>query len=212
MTEAPILERYLIAQLSQEDFKRSVRAQVRSLLFGHTDEFGFTDAMLSALERGLERAWREGAADCGIGPDERSPDETNALRNYINTQATFLPGFARAITDAREQALADDEKITENTGGVMSRASMWANRYGEVVSIAKTMACSDQKYGWDLGPTEHCSDCLAMSAKVKRASAWAAADIRPQSRRLECGGFHCQCRFRKTDQPATPGRLPAVAG
>lgn len=212
LTEAPTLERYLIAELSVVDFKRSIRAQVRSLLFGHTDEFGFTDNMLSAMERAFERAWQEGAADCGIGPDERTAEEATALNNYVNTQATFIPGFARRITQARDDALANDEKITQNTGGVLSQASMWANRYNEVVSMAKTMACGDKKQIWVLGPTEHCGDCSKLAGKVKRGSVWVAADIRTQSPRLECGGFNCQCQLKPTDAKATPGRLPALSG
>jgi hypothetical protein len=198
-----------IAQLSFEDYRKSVFAQVRGLLLGHFDQFTFIDGMLSAMERGFERAWQEGASECGIGPDERTVEENDALNTMIFAQAAFLPGFAAEITATRSQLLEAGSGLVFG-GALLSRATMWANRYNDVRNQAHTLACQDSKMEWVLGPTEHCSSCSRLAGKVKRGSAWARSGVRPQSRELECGGFNCQCRLQETNAPATPGPLPRL--
>ncbi len=91
-----------------------------------------------------------------------------------------------------------------------SRHGMWVNRYSEARNQARAMACADAKFAWRLGNTDHCSTCLKMANKVKRASQWAKADVRPQHPSLACKGFKCQCEFRKTDDPLSRGRIPSM--
>lgn len=208
ITVADVLVEH-IAELSIVDYKRSINAQVRGLLFGHFDQFTFTNNMLMAMERGFERAWQEGAAKCGIGPDERSVEENDALNTLIFGQAQFLPGFGQMIVATREKILTEGGSPVFS-GAVLIRSRMWGNRYNDVVNQAQSMACSDKKLEWVLGPTEHCSSCSKLAGKVKRGSAWIRSGVRPQSRDLECGGFHCQCSLRITDKPAHPGPVPSI--
>jgi hypothetical protein len=155
----------------------------------------------------LELAWREGAAECGVRPDERTPEEDQRLREFVINQMSYTFGLAEFV-----------EANTQAEGGLLrtslKRLPPWVNRYNEVKAIAQEMACGNQKFQWFLGETiEHCRTCLKLNGRVMRASQWAKLDVHPQDTRpgkLECRGFNCDCRRKKTDKPATPGRLPSL--
>ena len=88
---SPTTEQFIIIKLSREDFRRTIRAAVRGLYFGHDDLFTFSDGMLRTIERNFERAWQEGARTCGILPEER---------RYSGLQAVLSTIFP--FTDFRE--------------------------------------------------------------------------------------------------------------
>ena len=194
---------YLVAELTLASYQLSIRAAVRGLWNGALTEGGFIDTMTSATERGLEQAWQEGAAECGIGPEDRSKEEKTALRLLKNRNLGSIKSFGTAIS---VRSKAEGEKL----GPHLTRASMWVNRYSEAKNQARAMACADQKFAWRLGNTDHCSTCLKMADKVKRASQWAKADVRPQHSSLECKGYRCQCEFQPTDAPLSRGRIPGM--
>ncbi|KKN73388.1 hypothetical protein LCGC14_0400910 [marine sediment metagenome] len=193
----------LVYELTLASYQGSIRAAVRGLWNGSLTEGGFVDTMTSATERGLEQAWREGAAECGIGPEDRSKEEKDALRSLQNRNLGSIRSFGTAIS---ARGKAEGEKL----GPHLTRASMWVNRYNEAKNQARAMACADQKYAWRLGNTDHCSTCLKMADKVKRASQWAKADVRPQHSSLECKGYRCQCEFEQTETPLSRGRIPSM--
>lgn len=221
-TVADDIEQRAIAYLSSDTFKAGIRAAIRGYYEGLVDQFSFFDSMLSTIERGFEQAWRQGAKECGIAPDERTPEEEAARTDQINRMVPYVQKLIGDI-DASKARLAADQ-ASKDAGDkplwgfesdtkshyVEVRGEIWANRYNEVLNQAKTMACQDQKLRWDLGPTEHCSSCLKVAGKVKRASQWAAADIRPQHPNLECGGHRCQCQLNPTKEPMSMGRLPSI--
>jgi hypothetical protein len=189
-----------------EAYAKSLRDSVRALWQGRVDRSGFGAAMFSAIDRHLEIAWRAGAAECGIRPDERTEEEQSALEKFIDNQIEFVPRFGRFI-----------EENSKAEGGLLrtslKRLPPWVNRWNEVKSIATQMACGDLKQMWVLGQAEHCKTCLKLSGRVMRGSRWAELDIYPQDTRrgkLQCRGFNCKCRFVKTNKRATPGRLPRL--
>jgi hypothetical protein len=190
-----------------DDFALSLRASVRGLWAGRRGLFDFVDNMVSILNRHLENAWREGAAECGIRPDERTPEETARLQDFINGQIQFVPAFGQFIA---ENSKAEGGLLRTS----LKRLPPWINRYNEVKAIATTMACADEKYQWFLGQTvEHCRTCLKLNGRVMRGSRWRELDVHPQDTRpgkLECRGFNCDCRLRKTGRRVTPGPLPKL--
>ena len=186
----------------QPAYQRSLNSAVRGLWRGVTNEFEFTDQIFLAIRHYLREAWLEGAASVGVGPDEMSPEERAALEGIIARELGYIANFRASIvagSKANGGALAP----------LLARASLWANRYAEVVSQARVMTGADAKLEWVLGPTEeHCSDCGRLSGKVKRGSVWAAYGLAPQSRRLACKGYKCGCKLKPTRKPVTPGPLP----
>lgn len=194
-----------MSQLSElmtlEAYTSGLRHGVYGLWSGKIDAQTAIYSMWLTIERGLTQAWYTGAAECGILADELSGPEMDALASAIHGELDHL-----------ENLVYDVVKGNKESGTLLSawnsRLSMWANRYNDVMSQAKMMACGNKKLKWVMGNTnEHCFDCLSLDGKVKRASTWAASGWAPQSLNLECHGFNCKCRLEVTDEPLTPGKL-----
>ena len=187
-------------------YAASLRAAVRGLWSGVISPAQFSDSMFIAIRKHLAMAWEEGAARCGVLLSDYSPEEVAALRAVIQAEYGYVAPFG---VDIGAGSQANGGKLAP----FIARTELWANRYTEVVGQAEMMACGDEKFEWLLGrvKTEHCADCKRLHGKVKRASTWAKANIHPQSHALECNGYHCKCRFEKTDKPVTPGPLPRLA-
>lgn len=188
---------------TQSDFGLAVRAEIRGLWSGQRAEFAFVDGMISTIQRQLRLAWAEGAKECGVSEDELTAQEISARDQLITSQFPHLPAFADDIVAGSK---ANGGKL----GPLLSRGSVWVNRYEEARNKAKQMACGDRKLKWVLGEAEHCSSCLKLSGKVKRGSQWSSAGIAPQIRALECGGWRCQCALVATDDPMSKGPLPRL--
>ncbi len=187
---------------TQSDFRLSVRAAIRGLWIGG-ESFDFVDSMILSIRRQLQLAWIEGAKECGVGEGEFTAQELSARDQLITSQFPHLPAFADDI-------VAGSKAKGGKLGPLLSRGSMWVNRYDEARNQAKQMACGDKKLKWVLGETEHCSTCLKLADKVKRASQWTAAGIYPQMKALACGGYRCGCGFKPTDDPMSKGPLPSI--
>jgi len=187
-------------------YQRGINAAVRGLWSGAFDFGGFFEAMMSTITRGLTAAWAEGAAKCGIAPNELTLAELNARKAAIFSESNHINGFAEAIESGSK---ANGGKLS----ALSNRAGMWGNRYRDIVNRAQQMACKDKKLMWHLGPTvEHCVDCLKLDGRTYRASTWERWDVRPQSPALACKGILCLCEFQPTDVSANKGRPPKLSG
>jgi hypothetical protein len=189
-----------------EQYKRSLRSAVRGLWSGALDEFDAYEVMQTAIRSGFTRAWNSGAAECGIKPDELSPEETKALNDAILEEYAYIDGFLGAIEKGSRK---NKEKLTP----LYTRTELWLKRFLDIQNRAKAMACEDQKLAWRLGEAEHCCSCLKLANRVKRASFWREAGVRPQHESLHCmksagGPSVCKCRFEVTDEPLSKGPLP----
>ena len=191
-----------------ENYAKALRDSVRVLWQGRVDRSGFGQAIFSAIARHIEIAWREGAAQCGIRPDERTQEEQQRLEQFIDGQLAFVPRFGRFI-----------EENSKANGGLLrtslNRLPPWVNRWNEVKAQAQQIACANVKWVWQLGVAEHCKTCLKLNGRVMRGLRWDKLDVHPQDTRpgkLCCNGFNCKCRLVETDKRATPGRLPKLPG
>lgn len=187
-------------------FGIAVRAAVRGLWRGYFDEMDFVVQMSNALDRYLTEAWHEGAARCGIRPEELTIAETQAMLNFIAGQYNYVMNFGRSVA---EGSRANGGKL----GPLLARAELWTERYNEARNRGAIMACGDQKMVWRLGPTrDHCRDCARLHGRVHRASVWEQYDVYPKNSNLECGGWRCLCQLLPTNLPGTPGRPPRLSG
>lgn len=189
------------------DFGLSIRAAAKGMWSGQADYFFTVSTLISAVMRGYEQSWREGAAVCGITPADRTPEEQLELDGMINIAQSRVMAFADWIAPQ-----------TRALGGywrdILPRCDIWTQRYNEVRNRAQILACKDQKFRWKIDPAkESCSTCLKLMGKVYRASVWQKYDIFPRDTRpghLECHGFNCGCEFELTIDPVTPGRPPSI--
>lgn len=191
-------------------YRKSLRDAVRGYRTQSIDYDQFWQSMVAAIQRRLPQAWYEGAKECGVLPADLSPQERMALQNAITNEMTFVTKLAQAVDEDREKY--PDRKTPSK--GLFSRLDMWAQRYTDLQSRARLMACEDQKLKWTLGVgvAEHCPSCLKVANKVKRASYWKRVNVypqRPPNPNLECSGFG-QCELLPTDERCSPGPLPRL--
>lgn len=189
--------------MSINAYRSSLRSIVRGYWSGALSLDQFNDQMVGAINRRLSEAWDEGAAECGIRPDEYTVEEFRALGNAIHAELGHIPPFAR---DIGQNSKINGGKL----GPHLAWVNLWVNRYRDMKNMAKTMACKDAKLIWIYGDTQHCSTCLALHGKVKRASYWRerVQPQQPPNSKLECGGWRCQCTLQPTDKPLSKGPLP----
>jgi hypothetical protein len=196
---------------SAASFRSSIRAAIRGGWTGNLDTFGVADTIISAIHRELTNAWNEGALSCGIKEDELTPEEVQARETFINSQMLYVVDFAGVVTETGESHRESPRDPAYKLGPLMSRGEVWANRYQEAYTQAKVMACANKKLKWVLGPTEHCTSCLRLDGKVKRASFWSERGIIPRvagATYLDCGGWKCQCDLVETEDSLSKGPLP----
>lgn len=194
---------------SASSYRAELRAAVRALWAGHVDETGFFEMMREAIDREFEKAWREGMRQAGLNPKDITQQERELLEAAKVQERAHVYKFMKTIS---ENSKAAGGKLTP----LRLRVERWLVRYSELVSFALQQAQNDPPLKWIVTARESCSSCLKLAGKVKRASAWRAADIRPQHPRLlrcmiEARGVPvCKCYFEKTDEPLSPGRLPGL--
>lgn len=188
------------------DYRAGIRSAVYGFWRGAGDYNWFLDAMIVVIDRQIPLAYYEGAAECGIAPDEITFEERMNIQRAILEQRMFIGGFADHI----EQ---NTKALGGKRGPLYSRIDMWVARYNEVRERAKSKACADMKAEWIYGDTvAHCRDCSNVVGRVYRISIWDKYGWIPGSKDLACGGWRCDCRREPTDAPVTKGRPPSVKG
>lgn len=188
--------------MSEASFRLSLRSATRGLWEGAISKAQFSSAMIKALQKELTLAWSEGAKECGVSADELTDEEVESLTDFIQTQLTYIDGFAEAIKDT-------DNDDSKNIFPLFERAKLWQDRYPEAKANGHAMACKDEKQEFVLGNTEqHCRTCKGLSGKVYRNSIWVKNNaVPPHNWRFACRGG-CECSLRKTDKRLTRGRFP----
>jgi len=192
----------LDAMKTEAFYRRSLRNAVRDLYDGG-DPGAFIDRLIYLIEEQFRRAWNEGARNVGVDPASMTAADREKLQARIDQEFNHVLDFAEAI-----QTAAEKEQPLES---LYSRADMWAARYNEIVNAAMTNFGKQTRLRWEVGPTEHCEDCLALNGYIATAEEWDRARGRgyyPQSPQLECHGFNCRCTLNPTTSPVTPGGLP----
>lgn len=192
--------RYVLKSIAS--YRSTIRANVRALWTGEWNLFQFVDAMVSTIEREFPLAWRDGAKECGVSMSELTDVERAKLASEIQNDLGFIIGFGQHI-EANRRGIG-------LLRGLKTRTEYWVQGYTRVMNVAKTMACGDKKLQWTLNPAEHCSSCLKLDGKVKRASFWNARGVHPKSHNhLKCRQ-KCRCELKETDLPLSPGPLPSL--
>lgn len=191
--------------MSLSSFQASVFAVSRGVWLGELTVLDGADGLFSAIGRGYEQSWREGSLSCGIRANERTEEESKELTRLIGDNYQYVGRYVEWIQSHNKASGSPFEMIK-------ARANEWVARYTYVETIAREMACANQKELWVIDGGEHCCDCLRMNGRVYRNSIWARYQIEPQSPNLACFGGFCKCKRIATDLPITKGRPPALRG
>jgi len=199
--------RIAAVELKTEKFyARAMRRAVLDFYTGKINAYQFIDAMMDMIQDQFTRAWNEGAKAVGYDPEDQTVEDWFTLQKRIEQETDYILEFAGGI----EEAVALGDPVEP----FLNRVGMWANRYNEIVSWAEAYFGKQARLMWQLGATdEHCNDCQRLNKWVATALQWEEARARgiyPQSRNLECHGFHCQCTLTPTTAPLTPGNIPDI--
>ena len=205
---------------AESDLLKGIRSAVRGLFNAQITQVSFYGTMQSTITRRLTEAFYKGAAKCGIKPDELTAEEREIMQTLINSNMTYVSSFGADIVADREQFLADNpgkvlgpRSFPAPLRALYGRVDLWVGRYNEAVQLGQVTACKDKKLEWVLGEAEHCSSCLKLAGKVKRASFWLSSGIIPRvagAGYLECRGYRCQCSLNETEKPLSKGPLPRL--
>lgn len=190
----------LMATKSIPSYRRELRAAARALWNGTWTDFDFYADMLAIVRRNFTQAFHEGAATCGVTPDELSREEAQRLEQEIVNESQYIDGLADFIV---LHSKANGGKLAT----VFRRVEVWVNAWTRIKTLAQTLVCGDLKYRWQLFPAEHCRSCRKLSGQVRRGSFW-ATHVQPKDwDHLACRNG-CKCQLIQTDEPLSRGRLP----
>jgi hypothetical protein len=227
---------------SRNTYRQELRRLARALWAGAITQAEFEQALFASVDKNLRQAWNSGFELYGIAPDEQTADEMTdeeralqeSLReldelrrersererifNLILAQAIYIAPLAVFIL-ARKRA-SDEDREAQNlpprqtpTTEINARIELWLGAYDGTHEEAKVLASGDQKLKWTLGVAEHCTSCIRLHGKVKRAWWWAESGILPAqngAEYLECKGYQCKCKLVPTNDPETRGRMPVL--
>ncbi len=148
--------------------------------------------MLGLLQSSGQKAFQDGLREGGVNdlPDDSDLQE---IQNIIANSIDYLDPLL-------QQAFSGDIAPLD----VHLRAEMWANKtLTQFFNAGRISSDRNAMYEWLLGQTEkHCPDCARLNGQVHRFKDWYARDWLPQSDRLDCGGFRCDCKLMRTSNPA----------
>jgi len=158
----------------------------------------FVDIMQSLIigqmTQAYQQAWEDdGNTDYFLPSYLQASLDANIARN---TNFDFIYQYYTDIVDAR----VDGTPLAP----LLSRASLWANRYTEAYNeaVAAISANRGGKLIWVLGATErHCDTCARLNGIVAYADEWELAGCYPQNApngAIECGGWRCDCNLEQT--------------
>lgn len=192
------------------DYGKGIRDSIRGVWTGRASLFDASFNFFVTLNRGLRRAWLEGAAKVGVKEEDLTEAEIARIDEIVSKESEFAFAF---LDEVAQETRADKVKL----GKHIKRSLKWMNRYTEVVNLGMLSARDDPKLKWVINrEKDNCVSALKLSDKVKRKSTWDAAGVRPQSPdKLECmvnaGGIPvCGCKFEETDEPLSRGPLPGL--
>lgn len=82
---------------------------------------------------------------------------------------------------------------------LIQRLTMWTNSARGLHTLGILLGDDTQNYIFEIGNAiEHCASCERLNGQVHSGKEWAESRLYPQSRQLDCEGYNCQCRIRKT--------------
>jgi hypothetical protein len=184
---------FALASKSFDRLKFEFGTRYRDALDGLND--GDTDRRRGGvILRGLlatygRRAYLQGLQDGGVDTNVFSIRDQRRYEGWVKDQSEYVSGLtARLVGDG------ETSRQLYNTVGKWVNKSLY-----DAYLLGLEMADGDGIYEWFLGPTEqHCTDCSRLNGQRHRLDAWIRTGWKPGGDRLECKGYNCECRLRRS--------------
>jgi hypothetical protein len=190
---------YLLDLLTKSagDFDAAIRAAADAeYKRKKEDESAFKKVMAALIAYWLLRAFLASWKEHGEG-GEMPLYLVMKLNAMIAEQEGYISQYQADIRAASDAGQPIEPLLT--------RAELWANRYGQAEddALLEIARQSRKALEWVYGDTDHCSTCEDLNGVVAYADDWKRSGLYPQNApnpHLECGGWHCQCRWIETDE------------
>jgi hypothetical protein len=175
------------ATKQRSGYKSAIEDNAAQLYTEQDDMFDFFLNMTTAMNTYLTEAFHEGIVKGGGNVSGITGAALNAMLSEIQYQISFISSFANRVNQVRNDGLSFST--------LNNNIEMWANSYNSLVNLGMTYADDTQLLQWNVTPgKDTCKTCAGNNGVTKTASEWRKGAM-PQSRNLECGGWHCGCYF-----------------
>ena len=125
--------------------------------------------------------------------------ERKIIAENVQAGQDAADSMADDIAAGRYTATPDKPKPPS----ILERAVLWGATILGIQAMGQLFQNDDPFWQWQVGPTEHCTDCQRLNGQVHRGSEWLASGWSPQSPSLECHGYRCQCALVSADGPSS---------
>lgn len=171
------------------NFRSSFADIVTRLAEGRIRRNQAENLLLGLLLSSGEKAFADGLAQGGV-TDPLDEDEQAQVQDGVADAIDYLDPL---LDDAQAGAISD----------VAARADMWTNKtLTDFYNQGRISADKNGYYEWKLGKTEqHCPDCQRLNGQIHRFKDWYGKGWIPQSDKLACHGFRCDCSLIKAQGP-----------
>jgi hypothetical protein len=148
----------------------------------------FGIVMRAQLRRLGQQAYEDGLNSAGV-LDALDDFDLSQVQSWLADQSNYVSNFADGLY---QQGLTYPQ--------VEARAQMWANKSLQLMYDAGRVAADKNGlYVWELGLSEkHCPTCVRLAGQVHRLKQWYVRGLLPKRDKLDCKGYHCDCKLTRT--------------
>lgn len=169
------------------DYTDQIDEAATAAVNGETDKSTFKRTMEAIVAALLLAAFLRGSKTAN------AQDLTPAQRRQLNATITISQDAASGFADDIYSGKYSADNLGEQ--GLANRLPLWAGTLAGVYALGQVNRADNPRLQWQVGPTEHCSDCANFNGQIKTASEWQQGGLLPQSSGLQCHGYRCQCRL-----------------
>lgn len=186
---------YTKAERIRNEFEAAIGNLFQAAVNKELDRRRFGINARALISRYGRNAYLEALAESGIERDQLTEQDMAKIAELTIEQSKY-------VTDVGIAIYQDDRVSPEEAAG---KPQMWFNKsIMPFYQAGKVSADRNGIYEWRLGATEqHCKDCQRLNGQVHRLSNWVKNAWLPQSSKLACGGFRCDCSLKKTRRQVT---------
>lgn len=180
-------------QSTRIEFELALRDIIEAAMLGSLERRRFGILVRGLLNRWGAAAYRDGLREGGVADAELDEMDQTRFTSLLAEQSQYVSGLGEQVY---KQGISSAEAI--------GKPEMWFNKSIMPFYNAGLLSAErNANYEWILGRTEeHCRDCLRLNGQVHRLWAWHRREILPQSDKLACNGFNCDCRLQRSDKRA----------
>lgn len=182
-------------ETTQAQFETAIGDLFLAAVNGEIDRRRFGVVARGLIASYGRKTYRDGLEAGGADASEISDEELAEISQLAIEQSQYVTNVGEAIYK--------DEKVSpEQAAG---KPQLWWNK-SMMPFYNAGLASADRNgnYEFQLGATEeHCIDCARLNGQVHRLRNWIKSGWMPQSSKLSCGGWKCDCRIQKTNRPVS---------